>query len=1340
MPFYNKYCPLFFILFFSSIAVNPVFAQKFERIETAAGLGIMKENNGTAVADFDGDGDLDIFIVAKNKDDSKDEKTRSRLFRNDNNGAFSDVTNAAGLANLFPNEDPTGPNPALDGVKYGVSWGDYDNDGFPDLFFTHLYKVLLFRNNGNGTFTDKTIQAGLVKSNSCWNTSASWFDFNKDGFLDIYIGNWEKCDYNTFYLNNGNGTFRNATDKVNGTVKKKRTYMGFPFDMNADGWMDLYVTNDGSVPNDLYINVDGNSSFEDAKKYGLDNAGTDMSIGIGDYNNDGNFDFFISNINKNAFLKNNGNNIFSNIAVEKNMLNTGWAWDNIFADFDLDGDEDLFIVNGFSLTGPQKNRYFKNLFNEGKDSFLDASDEVGLGDSTIGTSACAFDFDNDGDLDVYVSNNDRASYFYNNPTIKTNQTNAVKWFKIALQGTKSNRDAIGTTITVSTDVGSFHRYYTGLGFLSQSLQPAHFGLGKATKINEVTIKWPSGLIEKYQNFEPNTFIKFTEASGFKKVDITPVNFIFGCIDPKSCTYNPLATKDDGSCVYLTPNPIVGPTTSAFNNTDTYTYNLPANHQINWTVEGGEILEGKGSSSIKIKWGLEAAGRITAVVTNASCSSTISELKVQLQLNTVSKTISVARIWNEALLEAIRNDFARPTVHARNLFHTAVALYDSWAIYDANAKPYLMGNTINNFASVLKDFKPLEDAKISSEKAMSYAAYRLLTHRFKNSPGGEKSLTRFNMIMGQLGYDLNFISTNYESGNAAALGNYIGQTLIDYGLGDGSNEANSYTNTFYKPINPSLNLRVKGGKTGMKDPNRWQPLSFDTFIDQSGNVIPGSTPAFLSPEWGRVFPFALTKENKSILERENNKYEVYHNLKSPPQLSVTSKTTSSDQFKWNFSLVSYWSSHLDPTDGVNWDISPKNLGNIPLKLIPNDFSEYPNFYKTLEGGDIGKGHALNPATGKPYVSQIVPRGDYTRVLAEFWADGPHSETPPGHWFTILNYVSDHALFTKKFNGKGNELSPLEWDVKTYFILGGAMHDVAITTWSIKGWHDYVRPISAIRYMAELGQSTDATLANYHIGGIPLAAGFVEIVKNGDALSGSNNENVGKIKVFAWRGHDFITNTSTDAAGVGWILAENWWPYQRPTFVTPPFAGYISGHSTFSRAAAEVMTLLTGDAFFPGGMGEFKAKKNDFLVFEKGPSVDVTLQWATYRDASDQTSLSRIWGGIHPPADDLPGRLLGEKIGIDAYNFALPYFSSNTVVDTSNEIAVYPNPAINKEVNVSNTKASDNFILFDLSGKSFSPTEKIFNESTGTTLVKLPQTITSGIYVLKVNDRAKLLFVK
>ena len=154
--------------------------------------------------------------------------------------------------------------------------------------------------------------------------------------------------------------------------------------------------------------------------------------------------------------------------------------------------------------------------------------------------------------------------------------------------------------------------------------------------------------------------------------------------------------------------------------------------------------------------------------------------------------------------------------------------------------------------------------------------------------------------------------------------------------------------------------------------------------------------------------------------------------------------------------------------------------------------------------------------------------------------------------------------------------------------------------IKGWYDYIRPISAIRFLAEKGQSSNPSMSNYAPNGIPLEEGYIELVEIGDSLAGADNEHIGKIKLKAWRGPEFISNPENEIAGVGWILAENWWPYQRLSFVTPPFAGYVSGHSTFSRAAAEVLTALTGDAFFPGGVGEFVAKKNEFLQFEQGPS--------------------------------------------------------------------------------------------------------------------------------------------
>lgn len=651
------------------------------------------------------------------------------------------------------------------------------------------------------------------------------------------------------------------------------------------------------------------------------------------------------------------------------------------------------------------------------------------------------------------------------------------------------------------------------------------------------------------------------------------------------------------------------------------------------------------------------------------------LHVFLPINQAFAQKSVARQWNDVLLEAIRNDFARPTVHARNLFHVSVAMYDAWAAYDEDARTYLLGNKIGTYFCPFEGIPAPVDIKAAQEEAISYAAYRLLTHRFRFSPGAETSLARFDSLMNALGFDKNMESIDYSTGSPAALGNYLAACIKAFGFQDNANELGDYANLVYAPYNDYLSP-AESGSQGIKDPNRWQPLSFNFFIDQAGFEIPGGIPEFLSPEWGKVTPFSLSQEDLTIYNRDGEEYWVYHDPGPPAYLQEDGGGTSSS-YAWNHSLVSIWSSHLDPGDSILIDISPNAIGNLDIDSFPRTLAGLKDFYNIENGGDPGTGYNMNPYTQSPYEAQIVPRGDYARVLAEFWADGPDSETPPGHWFTILNYVSDHPSLEKKFKGVGTELDDLEWDIKAYFTLGGAMHDAAIASWSVKGWYDYIRPISAIRYMADRGQSSNPNLPNYSPEGIPLKEGFIELVSEGDTLAGAENEHVGKIKVFAWRGPDFIPDPKTSTGDVGWILAENWWPYQRPTFVTPPFAGYVSGHSTFSRAAAEVLTLLTGDEYFPGGMGAFSAPKNEFLVFEKGPSVDVVLQWAKYYDASDQCSLSRIWGGIHPPVDDIPGRLIGEKVGKDAFRFAEQFFTQINTNTASGEIGnmsiqVSPNP--------------------------------------------------------------------
>lgn len=599
--------------------------------------------------------------------------------------------------------------------------------------------------------------------------------------------------------------------------------------------------------------------------------------------------------------------------------------------------------------------------------------------------------------------------------------------------------------------------------------------------------------------------------------------------------------------------------------------------------------------------------------------------------------SVARRWNEATLNAIRNDLARPTVHARNLYHVSAAMWDAWAAYASAGSQLFHGERV-----------AIDDGlrRAAREEAISYAAYRVLVHRFSNSVGADDILPVFDALMADLGYDPSFTSQVGDS--PAALGNRVGNRVIVHNRFDGANEAQDYANLLYRPVNPPLVVDFPGNPD-ILDANRWQPLSLEFFVDQSGNPVPFGSLEFLSPEWGLVRPFAMSIADATLYRRGGFNYFVYHDPGNPPRLG----TTAAGRYKRGFEMVVSWASHLDATDPHMIDASPGSFGNTPTPTV-DDADAYYDF---AEGGDWGLGHDTNPATGEPYPPQVVRRGDFARVLAEFWADGPDSETPPGHWFTILNYVSDHPDTVKRLHGVGPVVDDLEWDVRAYVLMGGAMHDAAVSAWGIKGWYDYIRPVSAIRYMIDRAQ------AGAHPDEITLIPGLIERITPASAATYHAHlaDQIGKIAVRSWRGPDFIGEPAGDEpgspAGVGWILGENWWPYQRPTFVTPPFAGYVSGHSTFSRAAAEVLTRFTGDAFFPGGVGAFYCPQDEFLVFERGPSEDVTLQWATYRDAADQSALSRIWGGIHPPADDIPGRHIGIAVGTEAYRFAVRLFQGS-----------------------------------------------------------------------------------
>ena len=243
-----------------------------------------------------------------------------------------------------------------------------------------------------------------------------------------------------------------------------------------------------------------------------------------------------------------------------------------------------------------------------------------------------------------------------------------------------------------------------------------------------------------------------------------------------------------------------------------------------------------------------------------------------------------------------------------------------------------------------------------------------------------------------------------------------------------------------------------------------------------------------------------------------------------------------------------------------------------------------------------------------------------------------------------------------------------------------------------------------------------------------------------MASEDDSVIGLIKVKSWKGPEYISDPETDTAGVDWILGTHWWPYQRPTFVTPPFAGYLSGHSTFSRAAAVALTKITGSKFFPGGLGSFDVSENEFLVFEEGPSESFTLEWATYQDASDQTSLSRIWGGIHPPIDDIKGRIIGEKIGKESFDLAQQYFTgslSNSSISINKILTeVYPIPVQNTLHIKTQFLKEIKLEVYSLSGKLIFSSKKTNHNGV---LDLNVEHLAQGVYIIKgTSNGSSLIF--
>jgi hypothetical protein len=572
-----------------------------------------------------------------------------------------------------------------------------------------------------------------------------------------------------------------------------------------------------------------------------------------------------------------------------------------------------------------------------------------------------------------------------------------------------------------------------------------------------------------------------------------------------------------------------------------------------------------------------------------------------------KTGSIARRWDEQALAAIRLDLPRPTVHARNLFHASAAMWDAWAGYDATAKGVFV-----------RERHTAPDVDAARRASITYAAYDVLAHRYEHAVGGATTVACLRAVMADLGYDPGDV---HDTGDdPIAFGNRVGHTIIAKTAGDGSNESADYADPAgYEVVNAPLVFDNPGAP--LKDPDHWQPINLSVAATQNGIILPAGVQAYIGSQWGSVTPFAMKRTSGA---------PPWHDPGPVPKVGAAMKD-------WIVEVIRKTSA-VDPSDPTTIDISPGAYGHNPL------------------GTNDGKGWPKNPVTGEAYPPQVVLRADFARVMAEFWADGPKSETPPGHWNTLANSVADAPGFQRKLFGRGAALDPLAWDVRVYLALNGAEHDAAITAWGIKRQTTTVRPISLVRWMGGKGQSSDPNGPSYDPDGLPLVPGLIEVVTKESSAPGQRHAHlaffVGQVAVRDWLGEP--GDRAHQVAGVGWVRAVDWITYQRRTFVTPAFPAFISGHSTFSRAGAEVLANLTGSPYFPGGLGEYVAPKGKFLTFEMGPTAEVRLQWASFYDASDQAGQSRLWGSIHIPPDDFVGRRLGSRVGIDAAALASKYF--------------------------------------------------------------------------------------
>ena len=504
--------------------------------------------SGVAFIDYDNDGWLDIFLINGSSLELQGPPPSNKLFRNNRDGTFTDVTEKAGLTHS--------------GWGQGVCIGDYDNDGFEDIFVTYWGEDLLYRNNGNGTFTEVGRKANVAGDPKRWSTGCAFLDYDRDGKLDLFVTHYVNfsletaldpgtnpyCMFrslavncgprgligetSTLYHNNGDGTFSDVS-AASGILKKKGFYgLGvLAGDFDNDGWPDIYMASDTTAALLFMNNRDGTFREEGLlrgvsfSENGMGQAG--MGVAAADYDHDGWFDLFKTNFSDEGvdLFHNDGDATFSNVAGAAGLgRETHYVcWGCGFFDPDNDGFQDILYVSGHvypelqrihsDTTYREPRVLYRNL---GNGRFEQVSQLAGSAITTPSTGrGCAFgDFNNDGCIDVVVNNQNASPSL-----LKVGRLNSNHWINIKLVGTKSNRSAIGARVRcVSGSLTQIDEIRSGGSYLSQNDLRIHFGLGKNSKIDLLEIKWPSGVTDQLRGIAIDQFIRVQEGGSLTTVD------------------------------------------------------------------------------------------------------------------------------------------------------------------------------------------------------------------------------------------------------------------------------------------------------------------------------------------------------------------------------------------------------------------------------------------------------------------------------------------------------------------------------------------------------------------------------------------------------------------------------------------------------------------------------------------------------------------------------------------------------------------------------------------------------------------------------------------------------